>query len=1046
VTRASWAFLVDSVPFTKAVVDGQTSLGGSESACLGLARALQARGHDVHIFATKLAQDAEGPDAAGVVWHPLDDFAPMNQFIEWDVVVGLRMFAFFGMTVHARLKLLWNQDLLIDGAGDQVMSVAWNIDRAVYVSEYHRQQWEGVQPELAPLGWATKNGFDPRFVRKDATKDPKRIIHISRPERGLAPLLAMWPALRARVPGATLQICRYASMYDGEGSNVRAICESFDDQITRVNAEVGGIEYLGSLDKPALYQAIADAAVMWYPGIAGFAETSCIAAVEAQANGTPFVGSLKGALAETAYPSFEAGLLIAGDAERDEAYQTASVDAVVQLLDGCARQSFEYRKLQQAGRKYVQGYTYDVIAAEWEAQVDGWFRERYEVNRLRVMEQLLHEDDHTAAMVVAHDIADGVQRLRAGSVKYGNRIDSAVVNLIGHADPNKTEIGLCDEAVRCETCAALRAAAFCERVIQGKEQGAEDYAAHAIQDPLAEVEHSGRFRAVAPQFKDCRRVLDIACGNGAGAIALALAHPDLHVVGVDYAEANIDLATSAAIRAGVTCRCTFIALTVWDFDTDGPAEKADLALKRLSASGPQVFDGAFIGEFVEHVADCSRLVDWVETFLTEGAVVVYTCPVGPLGELVPRGQPIQRGHVHCFKSDDVHHVWGGKQDFGADFFGIGQTPRLAPIGHWLIHYRTAPNRPAGERDYATRVQRTRPLAKLSVGLIVKDAETDLGRCLTSIWNIADEIVVGDTGSTDLTKMIAESYGARVLDLPPIEAQREGFAGARNAVLAACTGDWFLWIDADEQLMQPHLLRRYLDGGPVYNGFVIHQHHLQLDAAAQYDIPVRLFRTSKNIRFYGCIHEQPQLGDCNTDILPTLEVFDIVIAHTGYLTEGIRREKMLQRNLPLLQRDQQVFPDRELGKVLVLRDYVNLSDYDCEAAGGRITAKAQRGYAQAMRLFITYFDDPAHKFHGIARPWYQVALQRLGVGLEVEVALAGRVGGLKAAHAKPERVWVRDAGEFERYMAWKVTSAAEKLRDVPIHTDPFTVPALDAVTA
>ena len=52
--RLSLAFLVDSVPFTKAVRDGLTSLGGSESACLGLARALQARGHDVHIYATKL--------------------------------------------------------------------------------------------------------------------------------------------------------------------------------------------------------------------------------------------------------------------------------------------------------------------------------------------------------------------------------------------------------------------------------------------------------------------------------------------------------------------------------------------------------------------------------------------------------------------------------------------------------------------------------------------------------------------------------------------------------------------------------------------------------------------------------------------------------------------------------------------------------------------------------------------------------------------------------------------------------------------------------
>jgi glycosyltransferase involved in cell wall biosynthesis/2-polyprenyl-3-methyl-5-hydroxy-6-metoxy-1,4-benzoquinol methylase len=1031
---AVWAFLVDSVPFTKATRDGETSLGGSESACLGLARALKRRGHEVHVFATKLAPDAAGPDAAGVVWHPLDAFNSMNQFIDWDVVVGLRMFSFFADTMHARLKLLWNQDLLMPGVGPQVMSLAWNLDRSVYVSEYHRQQWEDQLPELASIGWATKNGFDPQYVPANAVKDPQRIIHISRPERGLAPLLAMWPALRARVPDATLQICRYASMYDGEGSNVRAICESFDEQIQRVNAEVGGITYLGSLNKPQLYQAIAESAVMWYPGIAGFAETSCIAAVESQACGTPFVGSLKGALAETARPSFEAGLLLAGDAERDRAYQAASIDAVVTLLNGCATKAFAYRKLQQAGRAHVQDYTYDAIAAEWEQQVEAWFRERYEANKLRVMQQLLHEDDHTAAMVVAHDIA--------GDPKSEREISDRIARLRLEGKTNTadgTEAALLAELGRPEIVEAAKAFAFCERVIQGKEQTADDYAAHAIQDPLAEVECSGRIQTIARMFEGRARVLDIACGNGAGAIAIALANPEIRVVGIDYAAPNIDHARAAAEKAGVADRCTFIAAPVWDFDTDGPSEQG-AALIAAQAAGPVPFDGLFVGEFVEHIADCTRLVDWLETFLAEGAFCVYTCPVGPFGELVPRGMPIQRGHVHCFKSDDVAAVWGKKREFGADFFGLGQTPRLAPLGHWLIHYRTAPNTPAGERNYEARVVRTRPLAKLSIGMIARDAENDLARCLTSVWNIADEIVIGDTGSTDTTKAIAAAFGARVIDLDPLPQQPDGFAGARNAVLDACTGDWFLWIDADEQLIDPHLIPRYLQSS-VYHGFVLHQHHLMLDAPASFDIPVRLFRRSKPIRFYGCIHEQPQMGDCNTDILPTLELFDARIAHVGYLTEGVRREKMLQRNLPLLRLDQERFPERELGKVLVLRDYVNLSDYDCEAHGGRMTTKAQRGYAQAIRLFLAHFDDPAHRFHGLARPWYQIALQRLGMGFEVEIALAGRAGGLEQRRAKPERIWVRDADEFERYVTWKTKDAAGKMRDVPVKTDPFVLPAV-----
>jgi glycosyltransferase involved in cell wall biosynthesis len=454
----TWAFLVDSVVFTKAVRDGETSLGGSESACLGLARALKARGHDVHIYTTQLAQDAVGPDAAGCVWHPADDFRGMNEFFEWDVVVALRWFGFFSQfPVHARLRLLWNQDLLVPGQMVQgVMSVGWAIDQFVYVSEYHQAQWEDLEPCVAGHGWVTKNGFDPTHLPRYATKDPNRIIHISRPERGLKPLLAMWPALKAKHPQATLQLCRYSSMYDDGGWG--EVCRQFDRNVQAVNQKVGGIEYLGELNKPDLYQAISDAAVMWYPGVSTFAETSCIAAIEAQACGTPFVGSLKGALPETARPSYDAGLLIPGDAEHDAAYHEASITAVLAQLDGCARQSFAYRALQRAGKKHVESYTYETLAEQWDAHVEDLFKTRYEANKIRVMRQLLHEDDHVAALLVADEITQA-------------------------------------PGVASEQMESFKAAEFCEYVIAGKDHTAEQYGAAAIPDPLREIELSGRFKA-----------------------------------------------------------------------------------------------------------------------------------------------------------------------------------------------------------------------------------------------------------------------------------------------------------------------------------------------------------------------------------------------------------------------------------------------------------------------------------------------------------------------------------------------------------------------
>jgi hypothetical protein len=202
----SWCFVVDSVPFTKAVRDGETSLGGSESACLGLARALAARGHTVHVMATKLASQAVGLDAWGVHWVPYESLETMNQFYEWDVMVGLRMPAIFGVPRKARLRVLWNQDLLNhDGFKSMVMAHAWAYDKVVYVSAYHRAQWEDWLPELTPLGWVTKNGYDPTSIPTDVTKVPYRLIHVSRPERGFQPLLDMWPQIREALPQAELQ-------------------------------------------------------------------------------------------------------------------------------------------------------------------------------------------------------------------------------------------------------------------------------------------------------------------------------------------------------------------------------------------------------------------------------------------------------------------------------------------------------------------------------------------------------------------------------------------------------------------------------------------------------------------------------------------------------------------------------------------------------------------------------------------------------------------------------------------------------------------------
>lgn len=995
------AFFIDSIPFGPGEIDGTKSLGGSESACVGLARALQARGHRVHIFTTQLAEDAPRVDQVGVNWHPASALLDITRVIEWDVFVALRMPMIFASDIRARLRVLWNQDLMnTESYKKAVMANAFAIDRIAYVSAYHRQQWEGWLPELKPFGWVTKNGFDPAHVPADAAKDPNRIIHISRPERGLGPLLEMWPAFRAKHPDAVLQVCRYSSMYDAQGWG--AVCAAFDRRLAAIHAEVGGIEFLGELGKPALYRAIAEAAVMWYPGVPDFAETSCIAAIEAQACGTPFVGSYKGALPETV-PS---GILVRGDAYAND-YQAESMKAVGLLLEGCKGQSVGYRRRQMEGRAHVEPYTYARIAAEWEGWLEDTFRTRYETQKLGVLRQLLHYDDHTAALQVAREIRSEYEPDAPGFDDRYQEADDAVV--------------------------------LCERVIKGEDHTADEYAERAL-DPLKEIAGDyDRLHAVVAECAGATHLIDVACGSGAYAISLCQQYPDLKVTAIDFAQGNIDKGREASTQVGVGDRITWICAPVWDFQTNTFSE-----WWRTFAADGRRFDALWCGEFVEHVADCSALIDGLEAVLLPGAKVVYTCPQGPLGEFVARTVPHYKGHVHHFASDDLLAVWGGKQGVNFSFLPWpGQTQRGSICGNWLITYRSS-EATAGQRPYAHRIVTTRPKAKLSVGIIARNAEHDLLKCLDSVWYQADEILVGDTGSTDQTKAIAASIPrkVRLIDLPPIADQPEGFAGARNAVLAACSGDWFLWIDTDETLLGGPSLWKYLEGGP-FLGYAMRQNHLQIDAPMHADTPIRLFQRRPDIRFYGCIHEQPQMGDENGDIAPGLEIHDVAVAHTGYLLEGIRRGKMLDRNLPLLKRDQAVFPNRRLGKVLVLRDLVNLADYAAEAHGGQYPPRALGQLQQAVDLFTAHFADPADKFHAIARPWYERALQGLQIGIEMEVALGGKRGGLNGARAKPLRVWVQDIAEFDRFVAFKVNEIRKQMVPPVLQVDPFDEPVREA---
>jgi glycosyltransferase involved in cell wall biosynthesis len=84
--------------------------------------------------------------------------------------------------------------------------------------------------------------------------------------------------------------------------------------------------------------------------------------------------------------------------------------------------------------------------------------------------------------------------------------------------------------------------------------------------------------------------------------------------------------------------------------------------------------------------------------------------------------------------------------------------------------------------------------KITFGIITLNEEENLGRCLNSIRDVADEIVIVDSGSSDGTHAIATAHGVSWHYVP-----WKGYVGQKNHVLSLASHEWVFSIDADEAL-------------------------------------------------------------------------------------------------------------------------------------------------------------------------------------------------------------------------------------------------------
>ncbi len=218
---------------------------------------------------------------------------------------------------------------------------------------------------------------------------------------------------------------------------------------------------------------------------------------------------------------------------------------------------------------------------------------------------------------------------------------------------------------------------------------------------------------------------------------------------------------------------------------------------------------------------------------------------------------------------------------------------------------------------------------ISLCMIVKDEEKTLERCLSSIKDIVDEIIIVDTGSTDKTKEIAKKFNSKIYDFKWID----DFAAARNFSFSKATKEYVFWLDGDDYLDDENInnFRDLKDQLDRNIDTVTMEYSLTRDENGQTTYSLRRNRLVKRLngfKWIGKVHEYLEVagvsfhsnvcvnhgkvkssGSRNLDIFKKMEASGVEFTtrdlfyysnelfYNGYYEEAIRKyEKFLDNNL------------------------------------------------------------------------------------------------------------------------------------------------------
>jgi glycosyltransferase involved in cell wall biosynthesis len=147
------------------------------------------------------------------------------------------------------------------------------------------------------------------------------------------------------------------------------------------------------------------------------------------------------------------------------------------------------------------------------------------------------------------------------------------------------------------------------------------------------------------------------------------------------------------------------------------------------------------------------------------------------------------------------------------------------------------------------------LISISLCMIVNNEEDSIDRCLSSVQDIVDEIIIVDTGSTDRTKEIVCKYTHQIFEFEWLD----DFAAARNFAFSCATKDYILWLDADDVLKDEDR-KKFIDLKEMLDrsvDSVTMNYHLAFDEFGNVTSCIRrnrLVKKENHFKWIGAVHE------------------------------------------------------------------------------------------------------------------------------------------------------------------------------------------------